>query len=50
MSRFKQTFVESCVDFEVAHLPILMVQRLPYLEIHHMCMQDLKELLFTFPI
>ena len=28
-----QTFVESCVDFEVAHLSILMVWRLAYLEI-----------------
>ena len=28
-----QTFLESCVDFEVAHLSILMVQRLPYPEI-----------------
>jgi len=28
-----QTFVESCVDFEVAHLSILMVQRLAYPEI-----------------
>jgi len=28
-----QTFVESCLDFEVAHLSVLMVQRLPYLEI-----------------
>ena len=27
------TFVESCVDFEVAHLSVLMVQRLPYPEI-----------------
>jgi len=25
-----QTFVESCVDFEVAHLSVLMVRRLPY--------------------
>jgi len=25
-----QSFVESCVDFEVAHLSILTVQRLPY--------------------
>ena len=28
-----QTFVESCVDFEVAHLSVLMVRRLPYPEI-----------------
>ena len=28
-----QTFVESCLDFEVAHLSVLMVQRLPYPEI-----------------
>jgi len=28
-----QTFVESCVDFEVANLSILLVQRLPHLEI-----------------
>ena len=28
-----QTFVEGCVDFEVAHLSVLMVQRLAYLEI-----------------
>jgi len=26
-------FVESCVDFEVAHLSVLMVWRLPYPEI-----------------
>jgi len=25
-----QTFAESCVDLEVAHLSIFMVQRLPY--------------------
>jgi len=25
-----QTFVESCVDFAVAHLSILMVWRLPH--------------------
>ena len=25
-----QTIVESCVDFEVAHLSVLMVWRLPY--------------------
>ena len=29
-SSLTQTFVESCVDFEVAHLSILMLQRLPY--------------------
>ena len=29
-----QTFVESCVDFEVAHLSILMVRTLAYPEIH----------------
>jgi len=28
-----QTYVESCVDFEVAHLSVLMVQRSPYPEI-----------------
>ena len=28
-----KTFVESCVDFEVAHLFILMAWRLPYPEI-----------------
>ena len=28
-----QLFVESCVDFEVAHLSVLMVWRLPYPEI-----------------
>jgi len=28
-----QFFVESCVDFEVAHLSVLMVWRLPYPEI-----------------
>ena len=28
-----QTFVESCVDFEVAHLSVFMVRRLAYLEI-----------------
>jgi len=27
-----QIFVESCVDFEVAHLSVFMVWRLPYLE------------------
>jgi len=27
-----QTFVESCADFEVAHLSEFMVQRLPYPE------------------
>ena len=27
-SSLKQTFVEHCVDFEVAHLSVLMVQRL----------------------
>jgi len=32
-SRRTQIFVESCVDFEVAHLSILMVWRLPYPEI-----------------
>jgi len=32
-SSLTQTFVKSCVDFEVAHLPVLMVQRLPYPEI-----------------
>jgi len=25
-----QTFVESCVGFEVAHLSVFMVRRLPY--------------------
>ena len=25
-----QTFVDSCVDFEVAHLSVCMVQRLPW--------------------
>ena len=29
-SGLTQIFVESCVDFEVAHLSILMVWRLPY--------------------
>jgi len=28
-----QIFVESCVDFEVAHLSVLMVWRLPYPEV-----------------
>ena len=32
-SSLTQTFVESCVDFEVVHLSILMVQRLAYPEI-----------------
>ena len=32
-SSLTQTFVESCVDFEGAHLSILMVWRLPYPEI-----------------
>jgi len=32
-SSLTQTFVESCVDFEVAHLSVLMVRRLAYLEI-----------------
>ena len=27
-----QTFVESCIDFEVAHLSTLIVRRLPYPE------------------
>jgi len=31
--QFDPNFVESCVDFEVAHLSVLMVQRLPYPEI-----------------
>jgi len=26
-----QIFIESCVDFEVAHLSVLMVWKLPYL-------------------
>jgi len=30
---FTQSFVESCVDFEVAHLSALTVRRLPYPEI-----------------
>jgi len=29
-SSLTQTFVISCVDFEVAHLSILMVRRLPH--------------------
>ena len=32
-SSLTQTSVESCVDFEVAHLSVLMVWRLAYLEI-----------------
>ena len=32
-SGLTQTFVESCVDFEVAHLSVLMVWRLAYPEI-----------------
>ena len=32
-SSLTQIFVGSCVDFEVAHLSILMVRRLPYPEI-----------------
>jgi len=31
-----QTYVESCVDLEVAHLPILMVRRLPYSSISYL--------------
>jgi len=31
-SSLTQIFVESCVDFEVAHLSVLMVRRLPYPE------------------
>ena len=32
-SSLTQNFVESCVDFEVAHLSVLMVRRLAYPEI-----------------
>ena len=32
-SSLAQTFVESCVDFEVAHLSVLMIRRLQYPEI-----------------
>jgi len=32
-SSLTQTFVESCVDFELAHLSVLMVRRLAYPEI-----------------
>jgi len=32
-SGLTQIFVESCVDFEVAHLSVLMVRRLAYPEI-----------------
>jgi len=32
-SSLTQTFVESCVDFKVAYLSILMVQRMAYPEI-----------------
>ena len=32
-SSLTQTFVESCVDFEVADLSVLMVQKLAYPEI-----------------
>ena len=32
-SSLGQTFIESCVDFEVAHLSVLMIRRLPYLEV-----------------
>jgi len=32
-SNFTQIFVESCVDFEVVHLSVIMVWRLPYPEI-----------------
>ena len=32
-SSLTQTFVESCVDFEVGNLSVLMVRRLPYPEI-----------------
>ena len=32
-SSLTQPFVESCVDFEVAHLSVVMVWRLPYPEI-----------------
>ena len=32
-SSLTQIFVESCVDFEVAHLSVFMVWRLPYPEV-----------------
>ena len=32
-SSLTQIFAESCVDFEVAHLSVLMVWRLPYPEV-----------------
>ena len=32
-SSLTQIFVESCLDFEVAHLSVLMVRRLAYAEI-----------------
>ena len=35
-SSLTQIFVESCVDFEVASLSVLMVQRLPYPEIPYL--------------
>jgi len=44
-SSLTQTFVKSCVDFEVAHLSVLMVQRLAYPEfkfptLNLTCMQN----------
>jgi len=30
-SSLTQTFVESCVNFELAHLSVLMIRRLPHL-------------------
>jgi len=35
-----QFFVESCVDFEVAHLSVFMVWRLPYPEVPTLNMQS----------
>ena len=40
-SRLTQTFAETCVHFEVARLSILMVWRLPYLEIPTLMLLDI---------
>ena len=39
-SSLTQIFVESCVDFEVAHLSVLVVWRLPYPEIPSLIVSD----------
>jgi len=40
-SSLTQIFVESCVDFEVAHLSVLMDWRLPYQEVPTLINQTL---------